>query len=156
MSSDERQATHLLPARLVSLRGDALEVSFFLRGVDHHHSVSDEYLGARLNDAALRFIPISVGGVVELFQIAEIAYVEVDGPLPELAELEEENAARAQVVLHLSNGKRLDGHLVFVMPPDRNRVSDVLNVASTPFLLLVSAGRSYYVNRNAILRAQQV
>lgn len=153
--SDAQMATHQLQARLVPIRGDVLEVAFFLRGVDHHHGVSDEYIGERLNNPSLTFIPIFVGKSTELFQVAEIAYVEVNGPLPEIEDFDDANASRAPVVLHLVNGKRLDGSLVFMMPPEQCRISDVLNSAGTRFLLLVSAGRSYYVNRSAILRAQE-
>ncbi len=155
MSCDEQLATHRLQARLVPIRGEVLEVAFFLRGVDHHHGVSDEYIGTRLNDPSLKFIPICVGKSVELFQVAEIAYVEVSGPLPEIQEFDDANASHASVILHLVNGKRLDGALVFMMPPEQCRVSDVLNAAGLQFLLLVSAGRSYYVNRSAILRVQE-
>jgi len=145
--------TKQLPARLVPVRGDGLEVVFFLRTVDHQ-GMRLEHLGERLNREHLRFIPIGVGDAIELFQLDRIAYIEYEGLLPEIEELRAVGADRERVVFYLINGERLEGDLVFVMPPDCHRVSDVMNVSEDKLLLLVAEHHCFYVRRTAVMRVQ--
>ena len=139
--------------RVLSLSGDARDLDVFLGPAMHRHHET-ETLGERLNSEGLQFLPVATGEKVELLHIDHIADVQLDGLAPEVERLDEVGAAHEMVTVHLSTGVTLRGELVFVMPRDRPRVSDVLNKPGNQFFLLVEPGRSHYVNRKAVVRVE--
>jgi len=139
--------------RVISLSGDVRDVDVFL-GPAVHRQYETETLGERLNAEGLRFLPVAAGEKVELLQLDYIADVQLEGLAPEVARLDDIGASRKAVTVHLSTGDMLKGDLVYVMPKERPRVSDVLNSPGNQFLLLVEAGRSHYVNRKAVVRVE--
>ena|SRR5579863_180778 len=139
--------------RVVSLSGDARNVDVFLGPAVHRH-YEMESLGERLNAEGLRFLPVASGEKVELLQLDYIADVQLEGIAPEVERLDDIGAAHKAVTVHLSTGAMLKGDLVYIMPKEKPRVSDVLNSPRHQFLLLVEAGRSHYVNRKAVVRVE--
>jgi hypothetical protein len=69
--------------------------------------------------------------------------VEHPGELPEIARLRALGAAAHPVEVELTTGELLHGELLAIAPPDRRRLSDLLNRGET-FLPLVDAGRTFY------------
>jgi hypothetical protein len=139
--------------RLVTFAGATRDVDVFLGPAVHRHHET-ETLGERLNAQGLKFLPVALGEKVELLQLDYIADVQLDGVAPEVERLESNGAARQPVTVHLTTGSALRGDLVYVMPKERPRVSDVLNDPASQFLLLVEPGRSHYVNRKAVVRVE--
>jgi hypothetical protein len=140
--------------RLVSLSGATRDVDVFLGPAVHRHHET-ETLGERLN-SRLQFLPVADGDKVELLQLDYIADVQLEGIVPEIERLEGMGASRQSVTVHLATGDSLQGDLIYVMPNERPRVSDVLNSSSPEhqFLLLVEPGRCHYVNRKAVVRVE--
>ena len=141
------------PVRLVLLNGTELRGDLFL------HATADEAgrtetIGARLGAEGACFLPLAHEGRVQLIRTNWIAYLEVAGTPPEIAELEEIGANRATVALELVTGETLCGDLLYLPPPGTNRVSDVLNATGPKFLLLVVGGLTRYVQRDALARVQ--
>jgi hypothetical protein len=139
--------------RVVSFSGDTRDVDVFLGPALHRH-YETETLGERLNSDGLRFLPVADGEKVELLQLDYIADVQLEGVAPEVERLDGIGAAHKAVTVHLSTGKTIQGELVYVMPKERPRVSDVLNSPTHQFLLLVEPGRCHYVNRKAVVRVE--
>jgi hypothetical protein len=139
--------------RVVSLLGEARDLDVFL-GPALHRQFETETLGERLNSEGLRFLPVAAGEKVELLQLDYIAEVQLDGVAPEVERLDDVGALRTAVTVHLSTGDMLKGDLVYIMPKERHRVSDVLNSPDHHFLLLVEPGRCHYVNRKAVVRVE--
>ena len=138
--------------RAVTLAGSELHGQLFL------HAAADsggrlQTISARLAEGA-RFLPLSVAGKVELVRADWIAYLEVAGATPEIAELEEIGASRAAVELELVTGETLGGDLLYLLPPGSNRVSDLLNAPAPHFLLLAAEGLTRYVRRDALARVR--
>lgn len=141
-------ASDLLPVRLILEWGEARAGALFLR--DTHAATGEpESLGARLNEEGVRFVPFSCHGAVELVHLAAIACVEHQGELPEIARLVELGARREPVTIELMTGEVLRGDLLAYAPPDRSRLSDLLNRVDR-FFPLVSAGRTVYLHREAV------
>lgn len=139
----------LAPVRIVLLGGTELTGSLFVRRSASRHR-REETLGDRLKESGVDFVPLEVGdGRVEMLNVDGVAYLEHPGDLPEVAEMRELEvpAPRVRVVLH--SGEALGGELFAFGPPDRDRLSDVLN-RSGRFLLLADGERSLYVNRRAV------
>jgi hypothetical protein len=139
--------------RVVSMLGEARDLDVFLGAAQHRH-YDTETLGERLNAEGLQFLPVAAGEKFELLRLDYIADVQLDGTDPGLENLDKIGAARSTVTFHLSTGDKLEGDLVYVMPRDRPRVSDVLNSPALQFFLLVEHGRSHYVNRKAVVRVE--
>lgn len=141
------------PVRLVLRNGTELRGDLFL------HATADEAgrtetVGARLAAEGAHFLPLAADGRVQLIRTNWIAYLEVAGTPPEIAELEEIGASRATVALELVTGETLCGDLLYLPPSGTNRVSDVLNAPGPKFLLLVVGGLTRYVQRDALARVQ--
>jgi hypothetical protein len=143
-----RVSTHV-----VSFAGATRDVDVFLGPALHRHHET-ETLGERLNAQGLQFLPVAEGDKVELLQIDYIADVQLDGVAPEVERLESIGAARRPVTVHLTTGSSLQGDLVYMMPKERPRVSDLLNDPASQFLLVVEPGLSHYVNRKAVVRVE--
>jgi hypothetical protein len=139
--------------RVVSLSGDTRELDVFL-GAAHHRHYDTETLAERLNADGLEFLPVAAGEKFELLRLDYIADVQIDGVDPEVELLDKMGAARSAVTVHLSSGDTLKGDMVYVMPRERPRVSDVLNCPEQQFFLVVEPGRSHYVNRKAVVRVE--
>lgn len=132
------------------LDGEALQAEVFLRP-DATQGTGSGTLGAELNAEGRKFVPLAVEQDVLLYRLSWIAYVHAEEELPELLELQEVGATRESVSLTLCNGDTLEGELVYVMPEQSHRVSDVLNSPGNQFLLLVNERGCSYVNREAIV-----
>jgi hypothetical protein len=142
-----------MPTRVVSLSGDARELDVFL-GPAMHRPCKTETLGERLNAQGFEFLPVAKGEKVELLHRDYIAEVQLDGPVPEVEELESTGAHREPVTFHLTTGESLRGDLLYSMPQGRPRVSDVLNAPGQQFFLLLEPGRCHYVNRKAVVSVE--
>jgi hypothetical protein len=139
--------------RVVDLAGGVRDMEIFLGPALHRHHET-ETVGERLNAEGLQFLPVEVGGKVELLQLDYIADVQITGDAPEIERLVSVGAARKSVTVHLSSGSALRGDLLYTMPKERPRVSDVLNSPGNQFLLLVQPGCCHYVNRKAVVRVE--
>ena len=145
----------LLPVRLVLQWGEGVAGCLHLRDTPSP-SGEREGLGARLNEPEASFLPFSPAGPgrgVELVNRATVAYVEHPGLLPEVARLRELGAAVHRVEIELTTGETLRGDLLAVAPPDRSRLSDLLNRGEA-FLPLEDGGRTLFVHRDAIARVR--
>lgn len=138
-------------ARLVDAGGSSHEVVFFLHTV-RKHDYRHESLADRLNDRAAGFVPCEIEGRVELVQIDWIAYVELEGRMPEFDRLVEEGAFRTEVEIDLVTDETLRGSLVYEAPIDNSRISDLLNSRAERFLALQGDGHSRLVRCGAIAR----
>lgn len=141
-------------AKVVTIRGEAVEVVFFLRPTGAQGR-STETLGDRLGQPGVRFIPVEIDEKISFLNVASIAYVEHFGELTELARFAELGAWREPVELTLTSGEPLVGDLVYLLPPERRRVSDLLNEEGR-FVLLVDDALVRYVNRDAIERVHPI
>lgn len=139
-------------ARIVPVQGEVLEGSFFLRPSGSR----SETLGARLNEPGVAFVPVQIRERSELLQLSWVAYLEIRTELREVAELEDLGAWRQQVLIRLASGTVLEGDLLYMLPPERRRISDLLNSDSTRFLLLVGDKLTRYVNLSAVARVQPI
>jgi hypothetical protein len=148
-------AATLLAVRLVLQWGEGLAGVLHLRDTPSP-SGEREGLGARLNEPGAPFLPFSPAGPgrrLELVHRNAVAYVEHPGELPEIARLRALGAAAHPVEVELTTGELLHGELLAIAPPDRRRLSDLLNQGET-FLPLVDAGRTFYVHRDAVARVR--
>lgn len=139
-----------LRVKVAPIHSEPVTVDFFLRPV----GARSETLGERLNEPGVAFVPVSVRGHAELLQLADIAYAETSDRLPELAELEALGARRRTVLIRLVSGEMLSGELIYVAPPERSRILDLLNADGARFLLMVEGARTRYVQRAAIARVR--
>lgn len=145
-------ASSLLPARVVLLWGEAIAGSLYLRDASSP-SGEPEILGARLNEAGVSFLPFSTDHRTELVRLAAVAYVEHPGKLPEVAHLQRLGATAHPVEVELMTGEILRGELLGFGPPNRSRLSDLLNSEAT-FLPFLDRDRTLYVNREAMARVR--
>lgn len=145
-------ASSLLPVRLVFQWGEGLTGALFLRKTASPQREA-ETVGERLNEPDTQFLPFAAAGRVELVRLAALAFLEHPDELPEIARLRELGAAAEPVEIELMTGETLEGELLAMAPPDRRRLSDLLNQGET-FLPLVSSGRTLYVNRDAMARVR--
>ncbi len=141
----------LLPARIVAFDGQETWARIFLHAASERYPRA-EVVADRLNDPRLRFLPCEVDGAIELFQLSWVAYVEYEGRLPEVEELERVGAVRQKVTLGLVTREVLVGDLLYVMPEGQSRVSDLLNSPRQRFLLLLTDTHTCYVNIGALVR----
>lgn len=141
--------SNLVPVRLILMWGEARVGSLFLREL-HTVSGEPESVGGRLNDPELRFVPFSVGGSVELVNLAAVACLEHEGELPEVSRLLETAAKREPVAIELMTGEVIHGELLAHAPPERARLSDLLNQGQR-FFPLLSGDRTLYVNPDAVV-----
>lgn len=141
-------ASNLLPLRLVLQWGEARVGGLFLRETHTAHG-EPESVGGRLNEPDTRFVPFSVHGSVELVRLGAVAYVEHLGELPEVVRLLETGAQSQEVAVELTTGEVIHGEILAHAPPERARLSDVLNQCE-PFFPLLSQGSTLYVNRDAV------
>lgn len=107
-------------------------------------------MGDRLNDKATEFLPAEIKGKTELVRVSWIAYIEMSAESPEIAHLEQLGARRTTVSLRLVTGEKLYGEVLYIMPPDRSRISDLLNAGDWRFLLLDVKEKVCFVHRDAI------
>lgn len=154
MSDSSRLEVSRLPVTVVPVFGGAFEAVFFLRPAGAQGRRL-ETLADRLEEPGIGFLPVELDGTVEFLQLASIAYVEHEGPLPEMARLDDMGAWRESVEITLGDGHALSGDLVYLLPPERRRVSDLLNDRGR-FVLLVDDTHARYVNRSAIERVRPV
>ncbi len=115
----------------------------------------EETLGTRLNESGDAFLPLELDSGVELVRLASVIYFECPPDLSEIEGLRAIGAQTEPVEIELVTGELARGDLLCLAPPNRRRLSDLLN-ASDPFLLLVDASRALYVSRDAIARVRSL
>lgn len=146
-----RVAVSDFSACMVLLNGDCFETSFYLR-LSSAYGYGRETLGERLNEPATRFLACKVDEEVQLVQLSSIAYILVRGTLPEAEYREHVGGSRQRATITLRTGEVMPGEFLSILPPNRSRVSDLLNSPEERFLLFLTEGMSLYVNRDAIVR----
>jgi hypothetical protein len=139
--------------RFVGFDGHTTEGSLFLH-LAGERSARPQTALDRLNDPAVRFVPVRVDEHVELVNLAWLAFVSRPGRAPEVAAQEEIGALRASVSLDLAGGMTVEGDLHYLLPSGHSRVSDLLNSADERFLLVTTADETLYVHRAAVVRAR--
>jgi hypothetical protein len=138
-------------AEAVLWNGESMAISFYLR-LASALGMGRETLGERLNDAGTRFLPCKTENRVEILNLNWISYIRVAGILPEIAQLEEIGAARQRAKVVLQSGYFLEGEFLCVLPTERSRLSDFLNLGSERFLLFLAPAAVLYINRDSIVR----
>jgi len=117
--------------------------------------VEVETLADRLNDRSTSFLPAEVEGETEMLHLPWIRYVELDPGLLEIEKLDQLGAMRERVTIRLVSGDELSGEVIYILPPERRRLSDLLNAQDWRFLLLAGDDKAYYVNRDAVASVRQ-
>ncbi|HYN20728.1 MAG TPA: hypothetical protein VE078_07200 [Thermoanaerobaculia bacterium] len=145
-----RVAVDELSTILTFTNGTSMNTTSFLRP----SSQGTETIVDRLNDPNMSFVAFRGEQGVSLVQVDFIAAVRVPGRSPEVAFYESVGAVRFRAGVRLASGKRLIGDLIGMLPPDRSRLSDLLNGATERFLLMVGDGCTYYLNRKAIQQVE--
>jgi hypothetical protein len=140
-----------IAAEVVLWNGESIPVSFYLR-LASAQGTGRETLGERLNDPETRFLACKIEDRIELLNLDWISYVRAPGILPEVGQREELGAARLRARVTVQSGYVLEGEFLSVLPSERSRLSDLLNVASERFLLFLAPAAVLYVNRAAIVR----
>lgn len=140
--------SNLIPVRFILQWGEARPGGLFLREL-HMATGQPESVGGRLNDPDVQFVPFSVHGTVELVRLGAVAYLEHLGELPEIERLLDTGARREAVAIELMTGELIRGELLAYAPPERARLSDVLNQPER-FFPVLAQGRTLYVNRDAV------
>jgi hypothetical protein len=142
-------------ARIAMMNGSGLQASFFLKpGSREGHG--PDCLSARLNDRSAQFIAVRCAGEITLVHSDAIAYVWIGGKDPELEFRLRVGATRRAALVQIRTGEELAGEFLSIMPPDRSRLSDLLNEPGERFLLFSSGGSTYFINRNAIQKASPI
>jgi hypothetical protein len=136
-------------AKLALVNGLVLQASFFLHASSRNGN-GPESLAARLNDQSVEFISLRCAGKITLMRIDAIAYVRIAGQAPERNFRDGVAAPRRAAEVRLFSGEELAGEFLSLLPPNRSRLSDLLNEPGQRFLLLASGDNSYYVNRTAV------
>lgn len=140
--------------RLYLWNGEPLEATFYLRPAETPGDTVWESLGERLNDPQARFLACRIAGHVELLNVDAVAYVEVEGTLPEVAQEDTVGALRLPATVSLRSGESLAGEFLAILPPERSRLSDLLSVPTERFLLFVDPFKARYIHREAIGRVR--
>jgi hypothetical protein len=136
-------------AVLALVNGLALKASFFLHS-SSRNGYGPECLSARLNDETVEFISLRCEGKITLMRIDAIAYVRIAGQAPDRSFREGVDAPRRAAEVRLFTGEELAGEFLSMTPPNRSRLSDLLNEPGQRFLLLASGDHTYYINRKAV------
>lgn len=140
--------------RLYLWNGEPLEAMFYLRPGDTAADRVWESLGERLNDPQTRFLACRIAGHVELLNVDAVAYVEVEGILPEVSQEDTVGALRLAATVSLRCGHSLAGEFLAILPPGRSRLSDLLSAPVERFLLFVDPFKTRYIRREAIDRVR--
>jgi hypothetical protein len=135
--------------RVGLMNGTGAQASFFLRPTRRGEAENESLLD-RLNDQATEFIVVRSEGKITLMHVDAIAYVWINRKAPELTFRELIGASRRAAEVRMCTGETLVGHFVSLSPPNRSRLSDLLNEPRQRFLLFASNGPTYYVNARAI------
>lgn len=146
-----RVAVSDFSAFMLLLNGDCFEASFYLR-LSSAYGYGKETLGERLNDPDTRFLACKVQEEVQLVHLSSIDFIQVQGALPEAEYREHVGASRQPATVTLRTGETMRGEFLSILPPNRSRVSDLLNSPDERFLLFFTEGMTLFVNRDSILR----
>lgn len=119
----EAAATHAGPQRLVDLLGEP-----------------GDFLPAGEED-----------GPISFFRRDAISVVECDREVPDDPALDSPHARRVAVKVLLADGTGLAGIVRFVLPPERSRLVDFLDLAPTFFRIELERGVAY-VNKRHVVR----
>jgi hypothetical protein len=142
-----------IPIRLRTLRGEDIDAAVFVHPVGHA-DFRPESVGDRLNDPDTRFLPCNIDGDSQLVRLSSISYVLMTEPVPEVEALEAVGATRCHAELWLKSEDRLQGDLLYEAERGEERVSDMLNRARSPFLVLIDGQKTYFVQCDAIDRVK--
>jgi hypothetical protein len=146
-------AVEPLPVRVVDVAGESFAAEVFLRLASDRHE-GPETLEDRLNDPSSRFLPCRVAERTILLHLATVAYLEHDGVLPEAEHLRSIGARPHPVELVLISGEELAGDMIYLLPSERSRLSDLFNQPGPPFLLMTEGNVTRYVSRDAVSRVR--
>lgn len=146
-----RVAVSDFTARIFLENGDTFEASFYLR-MSSANATGREALAERLNDPSTLFLACKAGDEVQLFQLKAVVYIQVNGQVAEVDYLEQLGASRQAATLTLRGGETLRGEFLSILPPNRSRVSDLLNSPDERFLLFLMPDSCLWVNRDYIVR----
>lgn len=116
-----------VPVRLLLDDGRTLDGVFFT--AEATPGGQPEGVLKHLNDAAEEFVPLRCGDDSFLLSKAGIVWVVLAGPYAAEVAAENGSGRPAPVRLSLAGGLGVVGTLSIMMPPERNRVLDYLNVA---------------------------
>jgi hypothetical protein len=106
-------------------------------------SVSEYLAGDR------RFLPMVGGGSPRIVNRDQIVWLEVDN-YQEHEQVSDTTIIQKMIILEMSDGTRIEGSIDINRPPDRSRLSDVLNDRSETFLRLSSDRMSIFANKNFV------
>jgi hypothetical protein len=138
-----------LSARLALVDGTSAQAVFFLQ-LSSESGYRNENLSALLNDETAQFLVMRCDEGITFMAADAIAYVAVAGKTRELAFLDRVGASRRAAEVRLRTGEELVGEFLSLAPPNRSRLSDVLNEPGQRFLVFEGGGCTYHINRNAI------
>jgi hypothetical protein len=136
-------------ARLALVNGTVMPASFFLGPIAGAGYENDD-LSARLNNDRTRFVVIRCEAGITLVCVDAIAYVCIQGQTQEAEFLEGVGASHRAAQVRLCTGEELRGDFVSLAPPERSRLSDLLNEPGQRFMLFSSGGSTYLIHRNAV------
>lgn len=104
----------------------------------------DDYLNGHRH-----FLPMVSEGVARIINREQILWVEIDSTVEPVGD-EDFTPAETPATLELIDGTRYDGLLDMNRPPDRQRLSDVLNDDSEHFIRLTADAKTYFINKSHI------
>ena len=136
-------------ARLALVNGTIMPASFFL-GPTVEDGYEHEGLWARLNNERTRFVVVRCEAGITLVCADSIAYVCIPGRTTEVEFRDRVGASHRAAEVLLCTGEELRGDFVSLAPPERSRLSDLLNETGQRFLLFASGGSTYLIQRNAV------
>jgi hypothetical protein len=134
-----------IPVRLPSGPDGPVEAVLFLAPPDPRGS---QGLLGRLNDPD-SFVPASMDGKIKLLAKSSLAMFACLEPLEELSELEEFQASSANMRVRLRGGAVVTGLVRLLLPGDRKRPLDFLNLPERFFPLVTESG-TVVVNKDWI------
>jgi hypothetical protein len=108
----------------------------------------------RLNDGAEEFVPLA-GRYETLLSKSSIVYVQLASGHERAEGIEDTLAREQQVRLILRRGKPVQGWIRYLMPEERARLLDYLNVAPR-FIPLIGTQRVTIVNRSFVVSVQEL
>jgi hypothetical protein len=138
-----------LSVRLALLDGTSVQAVFFLQ-LSSESGYGNEGLSARLNDETAQFLVMRCAAGTTFVSADSIAYVAIPGKTREIAFLERVGASRRAAAVQMRTGEELVGDFLSLAPPNRSRLSDVLNEPGQRFLVFEGGGCTYHIHRNAI------
>lgn len=142
----------MVPVRVLLADSQIVEGGFYVPAIG-----SDGRPGRlldRLNDDAEEFMPLA-GRYETLLNKSSIVHVQLASGHERVEGIEDTLAREQQVRLVLRRGNPVQGWIRYLMPEERGRLLDYLNVAPR-FIPLIGTQRVTVVNRYFIISAQEL